>query len=181
MKSTTSILSGPFAESVSPQCSMREVGATFEVRSSNIHGRGAFACVGIPAGTMIVDYVGERITKAESLRRCELGNEFIFALDEDFDLDGAVEWNPARFLNHSCSPNCEAWHEEGRIILGAIHDISAGTELTFNYGYDLADFREHPCNCGSPDCVGFIVSEEFIPGIRHSSRSVIVGVGGNGS
>jgi len=128
---------------------------------SPIHGTGGFARVDIPSGTRVIEYVGERITKQESLARCERSNEYIFAIDDEHDLDGSVDWNPARFLNHSCEPNCEAQFLEGRIWLVAIREIRAGEELTFNYSYDLEDYREHPCHCGAKSCVGYIVAEEF--------------------
>ena len=135
-------------------------------RRSAIHGTGGFARRSIPAGTTVIEYVGEKITKAESLVRCEANNEYIFTLDDDFDLDGNVPWNLARFLNHSCAPNCEAELEAGRILIIATRDIVAGEELTFNYGYDLADYRDHPCRCGSAECVGFIVAGEFFAHVR---------------
>jgi uncharacterized protein len=143
-------------------------------RTSGIHGTGGFARVGIPAETNIVEYVGERISKAESLRRCELDNEYIFDLDEETDLDGNVEWNPARFINHSCSPNCEAQWDEEHIWIVALRDIRAGEELTFNYGYDLVDFEEHPCRCGAPNCVGYIVAEEFFEVVLKKKTTVSV-------
>jgi uncharacterized protein len=130
-------------------------------KPSKIHGVGGFSRTDIPAGTRILEYKGEKITKEESLARCERNNEYIFALDDKHDLDGNVTWNPARFLNHSCEPNCEALPEDGRIWVASIRNITAGEELTFNYGYDLEDYREHPCSCGAPGCVGFIVAEEF--------------------
>lgn len=130
-------------------------------RNSPIHGTGGFARVDIPAGTTIVEYVGEKISKAESARRCEEDNHYIFDLDETTDLDGNVENNPARFINHSCSPNCEAQSEADRIWIVALRDIRAGEELGFNYGYDLDDYLEHPCRCGAENCVGYIVAEEF--------------------
>ena len=130
-------------------------------RPSAIHGIGGFAKADITSGTRVIEYVGEKITKAESLRRCESANEYIFSLDDESDLDGNVPWNPARFLNHSCDPNCEAVPEGGRIWIVARHDIRAGEEITFNYGYDLEDYREHPCCCGAADCAGYIVAEEF--------------------
>jgi SET domain-containing protein len=140
------------------------------LKPSAIHGTGAFASAAVPAGTRLIEYVGERITKAESLRRCELNNQCIFSIDETHDLDGSVDWNPARFINHSCAPNCEAVLEEGRIWLIALRPIAAGEEITFNYGYDLESFREHPCRCGAEQCVGFIVAEEFFDHVRAGSR-----------
>jgi uncharacterized protein len=139
-------------------------------KSSPIHGMGGFARVDIPAGARVIEYVGEKITKQESLARCEQNNEYIFALDDEHDLDGQVSWNPARFLNHSCEPNCEARLEGGCIWVVAIREIRAGEELTFNYGYDLADYAEHPCGCGAPGCVGYIVAEEFFDHVRRQKR-----------
>jgi SET domain-containing protein len=135
-------------------------------RGSPIHGIGAFAQTRIPKGTRVIEYVGEVITKQESLRRCERNNEYIFSLDEERDIDGNVPWNPARFINHSCAPNCEALLEEGRIWIVATRDLLAGEEFTFNYGFDLEDYRNYPCLCGSPNCVGYIVAEEFFEHVR---------------
>jgi len=140
-------------------------------KASPIHGTGGFARVEITTGSRIIEYVGEKITKQESLARCEKNNEYIFALSEAQDLDGNVDWNPARFLNHNCAPNCEAVLEDGRIWIVAIRDARAGDELTFNYGYDLDEYREHPCCCGTPGCVGFIVAEAFFEHVRRP-RSV---------
>jgi uncharacterized protein len=139
-------------------------------KSSAIHGIGGFARNDVAAGTRVIEYVGEKITKQESLARCERSNEYIFAIDDAHDLDGNVDWNPARFLNHSCDPNCEARFIEGRIWLVAIRDIRAGEEFTFNYSYDLADYREHPCRCGAASCVGYIVAEEFF---EHARRQTL--------
>ncbi|HEY3864402.1 MAG TPA: SET domain-containing protein-lysine N-methyltransferase [Verrucomicrobiae bacterium] len=133
---------------------------------SRIEGQGGFAACFLPKETRVVEYIGERITKAESLRRCEAQNWHIFGLDDEFDVDGNVDWNPARFLNHSCTPNCEAVCEEGHIWIAALRDIPAGEEITFNYGYDLIDYEEHPCHCGAPECAGYIVSEEFFERFR---------------
>ena len=139
-------------------------------KASPIHGTGVFAAAAMGAGTRILEYVGEKIDKQESLRRCELNNEYIFALNERFDLDGNGEWNPARFVNHSCDPNCDAELIEGRIWIVARRRIEAGEELTFNYGYDLENYREHPCRCGARDCAGYILAGEFLAGILDRGR-----------
>jgi SET domain-containing protein len=142
------------------------------VRPSPIEGNGVFARRAIAAGTRVIEYVGEKVSKAESHARCEANNVCIFALDEDHDLDGNVPWNPARFVNHSCAPNCEATEDDGRIWIVARHDIAAGEELTFNYGYDLEDYREHPCRCGTPECAGYIVAEEFFAHVRKQRQQL---------
>jgi SET domain-containing protein len=135
-------------------------------RASPIHGTGGFARIDIPVGARLLEYVGEKIDKAESLRRCEADNPFIFALNDHQDLDGNVSWNPARLLNHSCTPNCDAENHDGRIWIIARRDIAAGEEITFNYGFDLTDYQEYPCHCGSADCVGYMVAEVFFPHVR---------------
>ena len=137
-----------------------------EFRSSTIHGQGGFALADIPKGTKLIEYIGEKITKAESLIRCEAGNWYIFSIDEEFDLDGNFDWNPARLLNHCCTPNCDAEQSDGHIWIVAQKDIKAGEEITFNYGYELESYADHPCQCGSPECVGFIVSEEYFSHVR---------------
>jgi len=141
----------------------------FEVGLSKIHGTGVFARAQIAKGTKVLEYVGERLTKEESWRRRQEGNFFIFTVTDDFDIDGAMDWNPARFINHSCAPNCEAQEEDERIWIIALRDLTAGEELTFNYGYDLQDYEEHPCRCGAPQCVGFMVAEEHAMEVRRKA------------
>ena len=145
---------------------MNLIHSLVDFRPSAIHGLGGFAVTPIPIGSRVIEYVGDRITKAKSLERCALNNPAIFYLDDDWDLDGSVKWNPARFLNHSCSPNCDAERMDGRIWIVARRQIRPGEEITFNYGYDLEHYREHPCCCGAAGCVGFIVAEEFFDALR---------------
>jgi SET domain-containing protein len=130
-------------------------------KASPIHGTGGFAKAPISNGTRLIEYVGEKISKRESLRRCEQDNEYIFTLNKEQDLDGNVAWNAARLINHSCTPNCEAEKDGNHIWIIATRDIQPGEEITFNYGYDLVDYKDHPCRCGSPNCVGYMVAEVF--------------------
>lgn len=139
------------------------------IKDSPIHGKGGFASADISAGGRVVEYVGRKIDKQESLRQCEARNQCVFYLNEEHNLDGNVEWNPARFLNHSCLPNAEAQLIDGRIWIVALHDIRSGEEVTFNYNYDLEDYRDHPCRCGAPGCVGYILAEQFFPGVLRKS------------
>lgn len=137
-----------------------------EIRASSIHGQGAFAKQRIPADTRLIEYIGERVDKPESARRCDEGNPYIFAINDEWDIDGSVEWNPARFFNHSCSPNCESRQDGDDIWIWSIRDIEAGEELTYNYGYDLSEWRDYPCACGAPNCLGYIVAEEHQEEVR---------------
>jgi SET domain-containing protein len=135
-------------------------------KRSPIHGTGGFARQFIPKEAQVIEYVGERIDKRESLRRCEADNPYIFTLNQETDLDGSVAWNPARFINHSCAPNCEAEVIGDRIWILAHRDIEPGEEITFNYGFDLEDYKHYPCRCGAANCVGFIVAEEYFEHVR---------------
>ena len=141
-----------------------------EARQSQIHGSGLFAAKFIPAGTQIIEYVGEKITKQQALEECIQGNHFVFTLDDQFDLNGNVEWNLARLINHSCAPNCESELIGGRVWITALRNIAPGEELTYNYGYDLDEYRDHPCRCGSENCLGYIVAEEFFPIVRRATE-----------
>jgi SET domain-containing protein len=139
-------------------------------KRSPIHGFGAFATADLPEKTHVIEYVGVRIRKSESIHQCRLNNEFIFYLDDEFDLDGNVAWNPARWINHSCSPNCEAELIDGRIWIISNRLVRQSEEITFNYGYELTDLKDHPCRCGSIECVGYVVAEEFHERLRNSSE-----------
>jgi SET domain-containing protein len=130
-------------------------------RASSIDGTGLFASRRIPSRRRIIEYVGRKITKNESIQLCAENNPYLFALDDEHDLDGNVEWNLARFINHSCAPNCGAELIEGRIWIIAERVILPGEELTYDYGYDLEDYRDYPCLCGAPTCRGYIVSSEY--------------------
>jgi SET domain-containing protein len=143
------------------------------VRSSSIHNRGIFARCDIPNDTPIIEYVGEKITKAESKRRGDAlidkskktgcAAVYVFTLNQRHDIDGAKGRNPARYINHSCAPNCEAFIIRGRIWIYSLREIKAGEELTYNYGFDADTWDEHPCRCGFDRCVGFIVEEKQWP------------------
>jgi len=136
---------------------------------SAIHGRGVYAACIIPSATRVVEYTGERISKAEARRREDQRLErqrrggddcvYIFDLNKKYDLDGRSTRNIARLINHSCTPNCRAETIRGRVWIIARREIAAGEELTFDYGFPYAEWRLHPCRCGSPRCVGFIVNK----------------------
>lgn len=145
-----------------------------EVRTSAIHGTGLFATRDIPAEYRLIEYVGRLVDKEESERLCENNNPYIFYIDEDWDLDGSVSWNPARFINHSCAPNCEVDQgDDNRIWIDTIRLIKAGEEISYNYGYDMESFQDYPCRCGASDCVGYMVAEEHKTRVlRQRSRRI---------
>ena len=140
----------------------------FEIRESGVHGKGAFATRRIPAGTRLIEYAGERITPAEADRRDPDDrpgphHTFLFAIDDDVVIDAGRGGNDARWINHSCDPNCDAVVDDGRIWIEAIRDIVPGEELAYDYAYELperhtpAAKRKYPCSCGAPQCRGTIL------------------------
>jgi SET domain-containing protein len=141
-----------------------------KVKTSTIHGRGLYATADIDEGTDIIQYGGEKITKKESTKRAlkweeearETGDGlvYIFELDDKYDIDGRLGENPARYMNHSCDGNCEAINGDGEIWIVAQKDIKKGAELVYDYGYDMEHFLDHPCRCGSDNCIGYIVRED---------------------
>lgn len=140
----------------------------FEIRESPIQGLGAFATRPIPRGTTLIEYAGRRMTPDESDARYpdvagERHHTFLFMIDDDIVIDASVDGNEARFINHSCDPNCDAVIEEGRIWIEAIRDIAPGEELAYDYAYELkerhtaAAKRRYPCNCGAVACRGTLL------------------------
>lgn len=151
-----------------------------EVRNSEIHGRGVYATCDIKKEQQIIEYVGELIDKAESLKRsnrqlkhaAETGDAavYIFTLGDKYDLDGNLPWNTARLINHSCEPNCEAWMRGKQIFIHALRDISKGEELSFDYGFDIETWEDHPCLCSSKNCIGYIVSRSQWPELEKRKK-----------
>lgn len=139
-------------------------------RHSAIHGRGVYARRAIPDGTRVVEYTGERITKAEAAQRetqrlarrhrGQDGCVYIFELNARHDLDGRTRGNVARLINHSCAPNCRVEVLGGQIWIVARRDIAAGEELTFDYGFKFSEWMHHACLCGDARCAGFIVAKD---------------------
>lgn len=142
----------------------------YAVSASAIHGKGVFAARAITPGERIIEYRGERIDWNEALRRAEarggpINHTFFFSLADGRVIDGGSRGNVARFINHSCEPNCEAFeHEDGRVYLYAMQPIAAGEELSYNYAlvYDgrhtAAVKRAFACRCGAPGCQGIMLA-----------------------
>ena len=136
------------------------------VRGSSVHGLGVFADEAIPAGAVVLEYTGERVSRDEALRResATPGVTYIFRYDDDVLIDGAVGGNESRFINHSCDGNCEAVWDRRRIFIEARRNIKAGEELAYDYQYERMDDhtdedeRFYACRCGSSKCRGTILA-----------------------
>jgi SET domain-containing protein len=144
-----------------------------ELRTSAIQGTGAFAIRNIKKGTRIIEYLGQRISWRTADKRYDddkMGRHhtFLFTVDDKVVIDGAVNGNAARFLNHSCDGNCEAVTDRKRIFIEARKNIKAGEELLYDYQYERTDEHTeedekfYACRCGSPKCRGSILAAKKI-------------------
>jgi hypothetical protein len=140
-------------------------------KKSGIHRHGVFAKKDIPAGSRIIEYVGEKITKKQSeviyeetlnhSKKHGSGAVYVFELNSRYDLNGDVPYNLAKYINHACETNCSTELDRGHVWIIADRDIKKGEELLYNYGYDLTGWEDHPCHCGKPSCVGYIVAKDL--------------------
>jgi SET domain-containing protein len=143
----------------------------FVIKSSKIQGKGAFAIRKIPEGTRLVEYVGQKISPEVAWERydddtMDRHHTFLFTLDDDTIIDAGVRGNNARFINHSCEPNCNAVIEDGHIYVEAIKDIPRGAELLYDYklereGRYQKEWDElYACKCGAPTCRGTLLNRK---------------------
>jgi SET domain-containing protein len=137
-----------------------------DFKKSNIHNLGAYAARDIRKGTRIIEYIGQAITKKKAAKELQDGNGYVFTINKFFDIDGSVQWNPARYINHGCAANAESDIIKDRVWIIAARTIRKGEEVLYNYNYDLEDAFDNPCRCGAENCVGYIVGDEFWPKLR---------------
>lgn len=143
----------------------------FEARESKIQGRGVFATRNIREGMRLIEYRGEVVDDEEADRRYpfhdnERHHTFLFRLESGDAIDAGPSRSIAKYINHSCDPNCEAVEEDGRIFIDALRDIARGEELAYDYNYVLderhtaANKKLYPCNCGAKNCRGTILARK---------------------
>ncbi len=144
-------------------------GRRIQVRRSGVHGRGVFALQDIAEGEVIVEYAGKVISYEESQRRHPHDPEhpnhtFFFQIDGDRVIDGGDGGNSARWINHSCDPNCFAEEVDDRIFISALRNINAGEELGYDYGliieerYTAQLKADYACHCGAAECRGTMLA-----------------------
>jgi SET domain-containing protein len=132
------------------------------IGKSKIAGKGLFTAQDIQKDTRIMPYIGPKIAKEEGHRRATTGNAYIFQFNDRYDIDGKTLSNKARWINHSCDPNCETVQTSRAIWIVALRDIQAGEELSYNYGYGFDDdYTDFPCTCGPANCCGYILHPRY--------------------
>ncbi|GAA6088471.1 histone-lysine N-methyltransferase NSD3 isoform X1 [Tachysurus ichikawai] len=127
-------------------------------------------------GDFVIEYVGELIDLEECRQRISHANKnhvtnfYMLTLTKDRVIDAGPKGNLSRFINHSCSPNCETqkWTVNGDVRIGlfTLCDIAADTELTFNYNLDCLGNGRTTCHCGADNCSGYL-------GVRPKSAVVL--------
>ena len=155
----------------------------WKIKKSKIHGSGIIATENIPKNTKIIEYVGEKISKKEGdkrsterikkyLNKKNEGSVYIFELNKRYDIDGLFEYNSARYINHSCNPNCEVEIIKNQIWIISIKNIKKNSEFNYDYGYpfDKDDFKDHVCKCGSNKCIGYIISRDDWPKFKKNIK-----------
>ncbi|HEX4882615.1 MAG TPA: SET domain-containing protein-lysine N-methyltransferase [Casimicrobiaceae bacterium] len=142
----------------------------YAVRHSSIHGRGVFAATPIRKGARIIEYKGERVAWDEALTRPDTDPDnpfhtFFFSLDDGRVIDAGAGGNAARWINHSCAPNCETEEtDDARVFIHALRNIAKGEELTYDYRLKIDDeltkkeFAFFACRCGAPECRGTMLA-----------------------
>ena len=147
------------------------------VRRSPRHGRGGYCVTRIPAGARIIEYTGELISETEGDRRYptpsdgaeEPEHTYLLALDDERVIDANVGGNAARFINHSCEPNCEPIAYGDHMWIVAVRDIRPGEELAYDYAIELdephtaARKRRFPCRCEARRCRGSLLKPKRQP------------------
>lgn len=126
-----------------------------EYKRSHIHRWGIFAVEKIPVRRRVIEYTGQKIDIREVWRRRIRGHLYIFWLDKEWAIDGAIGGSGAEFINHSCDPNLEARVSGERIFFISKRSVAAGEELTLDYNLD-DDGTDMPCSCGVEQCRGFV-------------------------
>jgi len=147
-------------------------------RRSQIHGNGMFATAAIAKGEKLIQYKG-RLRSHDEVDRAygdedDNGHTFLFTLNDDWVIDANLDANSARWINHSCNPNCEAvfYEDESgdkkkdKVWIESMRAIKPGEELSYNYGITLAE-RHTPalkklwgCRCGSKNCTGTMLQKK---------------------
>jgi SET domain-containing protein len=140
-----------------------------QVRKSGVHGKGVFSAAKLKKGEVLIEYKGEVITWKEALRRHphdpkDPDHTFYFHIDDKHVIDAKYGGNAARWINHACTPNCEADEIDGRIFIKALHTIKPDTELFYDYGliidepYTKKLKKQFECRCGTQGCRGTMLA-----------------------
>ena len=114
------------------------------------HGLGLFTLDPIPKGKRLIEYVGPYVTNEEVERRYT--GKYFFGVNSKWSIDGTPRYNTARYINHSCRPNCEAIIHGRRVWIWSKRGIKAGEELSYNYGKDYFDIHLKPNGCKCDKC-----------------------------
>ena len=140
----------------SPRIDPRFTSYRMEIRPSKIHRFGVYALERIPANRKVIEYTGERLNRLQARRRDNKRFTYLFAVDDYWTLDGAVNGSGAEIINHSCDPNLVSRVMKGHILYMSLRAIRPGEELTVDYNFTKKGGERTPCTCGSRKCRGIM-------------------------
>ena len=136
----------------------------FYRKKSGINNWGLFAGQDFKKGDKVIEYKGKKYTHKQVEDDDRFDNSkaiYLFTLNKKIVLDGAIKSNTAKYINHSCNPNCEVDIIKSKIWILAIQDIKRGDELSYDYGFGYdEDYKQFRCKCGSKNCCGYIVRDD---------------------
>lgn len=112
-------------------------------------GKGLFAMEDIPKGKCIIEYVGTVVPEEDLHNK---NSKYYFELTKKLTINGNVPWNKAKYINHSCKPNCESVGPRERVFISSLKKIKAGEELTYDYGEEYFDEFLKPIGCKCDKC-----------------------------
>jgi SET domain-containing protein len=150
--------------------SARKPARAWRVLQSPVHGRGVFAARTIRKGETVIEYRGKRMTWDEACEQpasdeSDPYHTFLFSLDDGRVIDAAIGGNAARWINHSCAPNCETYEDDrGRVYVAARRKILLGEELSYDYRLEIEGKvgkrmrKAYACRCGARRCRGTMLA-----------------------
>ena len=144
---------------------------SIKVRRSAVHALGLYTKEVFAQDARIIEYVGKKITWKQAEQQDEDNQRiYLFAVNDRHLVDGDVGYNSAKYINHSCEPNCYIDIENDRIWIYALRPISKGEELSYDYGFDRWGWQDRLCLCQSINCFGYIVARKYWSAIRNTKR-----------
>jgi SET domain-containing protein len=135
------------------------------LKNTSPHGRGVFVSSWIEKGILLLEYKGKRRRWSEFANGVDTDYVCLMHSDDEFVIDPRINGNIARFINHSCEPNCATIFFGKRVYIKTLRKIEAGEEITYDYQLEVAtkkltrkDLLRFPCSCGTSKCRGTLLN-----------------------
>ncbi len=121
------------------------------VKAEKGSGFGLITTVPFKKGDFVIEYIGNKCLNKDIENHT---GKYLFEIDETYTIDGSPRWNTARYINHSCRPNCEVEIDKNdKILIQAIKNIKEGEEITYDYGKEYFNEFIKPIGCKCVKCI----------------------------